>query len=316
MRIWLDTDIGTDVDDALALGYILRHPDLDLVGVSTVFGDLTIRNDIVHRVIELANTGIAAEPVPVVSGLTVPLTEGRHGLLFGHEGREILEDPTPILRIETEPGGEAGRAARVDDMAAAIDQAQPDRIVAIGPLTNLGALADAGVDLPPVTAMGGKFDLDKPSGLSDRRPEWNWYCDPVAVEHVLALGDRLDAVILPAEVTFQTGLDDAQLDRLAAGDPLNQTLAALCREWLRAQDEDHDFDDPRVILHDPLAAAVLVEPDLCQWVDRRITVDHRGNATEHALAPDGEPAEGTLLHTACEVDAPAVSAELLRVLGV
>ncbi len=40
MRIWIDTDIGTDVDDALALAHVLRHPDLELVGVSTVFGDL------------------------------------------------------------------------------------------------------------------------------------------------------------------------------------------------------------------------------------------------------------------------------------
>lgn len=315
MRIWLDTDIGTDVDDALALAYILRHPDLDLVGVSTVFGDLTIRNAIVQRVIELARNGTAAEPVPLVSGLTVPLTEGRHGLLFGHEGREILEDPTPILRIETEPGGAAGRAARVEELAAAIDAAGPDQIVAIGPLTNLGALAEAGFDLPPVTAMGGKFDLDKPSGLSDQRPEWNWYCDPVAVDHVLALGDRLEATVLPAEVTFQTGLDDAELDRLAAGDALNRTLAALSREWLRAQDEDHDFDDPRVILHDPLAAAVLVAPELCGWVDRRITVDDRGNATEHPSAVEGGSAVGAVLRTANQVDAPAVSAELLRVLG-
>ena len=46
MRIWLDNDIGTDVDDALALAYILRHPNIELVGISTVFGDIPLRGQI------------------------------------------------------------------------------------------------------------------------------------------------------------------------------------------------------------------------------------------------------------------------------
>lgn len=306
MRIWLDTDIGTDVDDALALAYALRHPGLDLVGVSTVFGDLTIRDAIVERLLALAG----APSIPVVTGLSVPLTDGRHGLLFGHEGRAVLEGPEPKLRIETEPGGEAGTRARIDALAGALDEAKPDRVVAIGPLTNLGALAEAGVELPPLTVMGGKFDPDRPSGLSDRRAEWNWYCDPEAVRHVLAIGDRLEATVLPAEVTFQTELDTSAIDRLAGGDALNQTVAALCREWLRAQAEDFDLPDPRVALHDPLAVAVMVEPDLCTWTERTVTIDDRGNST---VLEAGDP-RGTTIRTAVTVDATTLSGELLATL--
>ncbi len=305
MRIWLDTDIGTDVDDALALAYVLRHPDLELVGVSTVFGDLAIRDAMVHRLLDLAG----ADPVPVVTGLTVPLTEGRHGLLFGHEGRALLDDPRPVLRIETEPGGEEGARSRVEAMAAAIAATAPDRLLAIGPLTNLGALAAAGVDLPPLAVMGGKFDPDRPSGLSQRRAEWNWYCDPVAVQQVLALGPRLDATVVPAEVTFQTRLEPADLDLLADGDALNRSLADLCREWLRAQAEDFDLPDPKVALHDPLAAAVMVRPELCRWADRTVTIDERGQST---LV---EPPTGTTLRAATDVDPAAARAELLTVLG-
>jgi purine nucleosidase len=339
MRIWLDTDIGTDVDDALALAYVLRHPDLELVGLSTVFGDLAIRDAIARRLLDLAG----AAPVPVVTGLSVPLTGGRHGLLFGHEGRAVLDDPRPTLRIEAEPGGAAGAAARVESLAGAIDEAAPDRVVAIGPLTNLGALTRAGFDLPPLTIMGGKFDHDQPSGpwgeASGRRPEWNWYCDPVAVQQVLGRGDGLDATVVPAEVTFRTRLDDADIDRLADGDVLDRTLAALCREWLRAQGEDFDLPDPRVALHDPLTAAVLVRPELCRWSDRTVVVDDRGRAT--VLRPDvdrrdgrdrdpvGEPVAGagppgapppgrggTTIRAAVDVDPPAVTADLLAVLGV
>ena len=305
MRIWIDTDIGTDVDDALALAYVLRHPDLDLVGVSTVFGDLTIRDAMVARLLELAGAG----PVPLMTGLGVPLTDGRHGLMFGHEGRALLDDPQPVRRIESEPGGEAGARARIEELGASIEAAAPDRLLAIGPLTNLGALARTGADLPPLTIMGGKFDPDRPSGPSEQRAEWNWYCDPVAVQEVLAIGSRLDATVVPAEVTFQTRLEPADLDLLADGDAVNRSLAALCQEWLRAQVEEFDLPDPKVALHDPLAAAVMIRPELCHWTDRTVTVDDRGQST-----PVDDPA-GATLRAATDVDPAAARAELLTVLG-
>ena len=43
MRVWIDTDVGSDVDDALTIAYVLRHPDLELAGISTVFGDVELR---------------------------------------------------------------------------------------------------------------------------------------------------------------------------------------------------------------------------------------------------------------------------------
>lgn len=307
MRLWIDTDIGTDVDDALAIAYALRHPELEVVGISTVFGDLDLRGAIVDRLLDLAQ----APPIPVVVGLSVLLTEGRHGLMFGHEGRVVLDGPDPVLRIRQEPGGPGQARARVDALASALDRARPDRVLAIGPLTNIGALARAGVDLPSLTIMGGKFDPTRPSGLSSRRAEWNWYCDPVAVQHLLAVGAGLEARVVPAEVTFRTGLADHDIDRLGRGDPLNALLAALCHEWLRAQAEDFDLPDPRVVLHDPLAAAVLVRPELCSWADRTITVDDRGQSTVL-----DQPGSGATVEAAVDVDPPAVSAEVLSVLGV
>ena len=103
---------------------------------------------------------------------------------------------------------------------------------------------------------------------------------------------------------------------MAGGNGLDQMLAALCREWLRAQEEDFQLPDPRVALHDPLTAAVIVRPDLCQWAERSVTVDKRGHAT--AVVPDvssGET-EGTMVQVAVDVDPPAARAELLDVLGV
>jgi len=53
-RIILDTDIGTDVDDALALAFALRHPEIDLAAVTTVSGDTRLRGQIAARLLALA----------------------------------------------------------------------------------------------------------------------------------------------------------------------------------------------------------------------------------------------------------------------
>lgn len=62
--------------------------------------------------------------------------------------------------------------------------------------------------------------------------------------------------------------------------PLNDLIATLCREWLRAQVEMWNVAVPKVALHDPLNTAVLVEPDLCTYQEMRVEVDERGVPSE------------------------------------
>jgi len=103
MRIWLDTDIGSDVDDALALAYVLRHPELELVGISTVFGDTELRTRITRVLLEKAG----ATAVPVISGLGLPLTPGKKGVMFGdprQEGRDVRSRRhRPVVRPRAAP---------------------------------------------------------------------------------------------------------------------------------------------------------------------------------------------------------------------
>jgi purine nucleosidase len=270
MRIWLDTDIGSDVDDALALGYLLKHPDLELVGISTVFGDLSVRGRIATELLRLADV----ESVPVLTGMAVPLTDRRHGLMFGHEGDGLLADADPV-RIQRE---ESGAPQRIEALAAELDRSAPDMVVAIGPMTNLGALAAAGVSLPPLTVMGGRLTKDELPGMSDHVGEWNWHCDPVSVQHVVG-GARDTMTVIPADVTFQTRLHRPDIERLATGDPLNRALALLCERWLVAQSDELGVEHPLVALHDPLTVAVLAEPGLCGFADQCIEVDDAGVTT-------------------------------------
>jgi len=267
MRIWIDTDIGSDVDDALALAYALRHPGLDVVGVSTVFGDIPLRTTIARRLLALAG----ADHVPVLPGLGVPSTDGKHGVMFGHEGLGLLDGPPPVMRTTNEDG-----ATRIADLVAAVERAAPEVIVGIGPLTNLAAMVRAGVTLPPLAVMGGKLTDVAIAHMTADMAEWNWFCDPVAAQVVLGAGHATPPVLVPAEVTFRTRFTDDDLTALAGGDDLAVTLARLCGHWLDHQRTGFGSTDPAVALHDPLTVAVLVNDTLCTFAPHTIRVDARG----------------------------------------
>ncbi len=294
MRVWIDTDIGSDVDDALALAYVLRHPGLELAGVSTVFGDTALRSRIARALLDRVELR-----VPVVTGLGAPRTPGRDGLLFGHEGAGLLPNASPRIRTthDPDPGG------AVDRIADALEATRPEALLAIGPLSNLAALVDADVTLPPLTIMGGHFGEGPMPGLVDGRYEWNWYCDPDAARRVLEAPHAVAPRILPAEITFRTRLEEGDVERLERAHPLGETLAELCREWLRAQVERLGARTGRIALHDPLAAATLVRDDLCRFSPLRTGLDE-------AACPTGD--EGPVhLEVARDVDPARVREHLL-----
>jgi len=310
MRIWIDTDIGSDVDDALALAYVLRHPDLSLVGISTVFGDVELRAAVARRLLTVGH----GPDVPVLAGLGVPRTAGRPGRMFGHEGEDLLEPAelagrTPWRRIEHADG--PTDAARVAALAAAFDAARPDVVLAIGPLTNLAALVRAGVELPPIAVMGGKLSDTVLPGMPSGFGEWNWFCDPDAVRIVLGARHDRPPLIVPAEVTFRTALTADDLDALAGGDALAAALARLSLRWLTLQRDGFRHSHPAVALHDPLTAAVLVQPGLCTFAERVIDPSPDG-LTDDGTAHPAAPGPGTVtVMAAVDVDPAAVRAHLM-----
>lgn len=270
MRIWIDTDIGSDVDDALAIAYVMRHPGFELCGVSTVFGDVPLRTRIAAAVLDAGD----ASSVPLLPGLGVPLTPRRRGVMFGFEGKGLFVDADPVLRVASEEGGDA----RIEAIAETLAVAAPDVVLAIGPLTNIGALIRAGVDLPPLAIMGGKLDDVMVEGMSDDIFEWNWFCDSDAAQIVIGADHAELPLVVPGEVTFQTRLDEGDVELLAAGDGLCRMLAVQCQGWLDAQRDLFNREAPYTALHDPLSAAVLVEPDLCSFGDRHIAFDPDGTS--------------------------------------
>jgi purine nucleosidase len=259
-RVWLDTDIGTDVDDVVALSLALLSPEIDLVGVSTVYGDVALRSRMVRKVLDLAGRG----DVPVYSGCTHPVLNERPIYWAGWEGDGLLAPEDAGLSARSEHA--------VDAMTAAID-ANPGEIdvVAIGPLTNLGVALMRDPTLAKrvrrFVIMGG-LHRTGPDALALRFAEHNITCDPEAASVVFRCSAPIVAVTL--DVTLQVHVTAADVEAIGAvGDPLRLALADQLRRYLKANDRDYTF------MHDPLAMAYVMRPELVTTLPCEVLVDVR-----------------------------------------
>jgi purine nucleosidase len=170
-QIILDTDIGSDVDDSLALAVLLGAHDIDLVGITTVYGDTVLRARVAKRLIRLSRFPTT---IRVHAGAQETLT-GRPVWWAGHEGRIYRDLDSEMI------DGHDGPTFLVEHVTAnpgAID------IIAIGPLTNIARAISSSAKFAPavkhLTIMGGQFDQPD--------PEHNIRSDPEAAYIVFGSG--------------------------------------------------------------------------------------------------------------------------------
>lgn len=242
MRLWIDTDVGDNPDDAVALLCARAHPAVELVGVST---------------------------------------SGRRSEWRAALARELVD-------AEVVPGDHP------DEVAERFVTAKPEALLAIGPLTNVAALAALGVGIPPLTVMGGVLvPLRHRSRL--RRVEWNFSQDPGAAAVVV---ERTGATIVPLDVTVAMRLEPAVLERLLSAAP---RLTPEIERWIAEQDEP-------VVLHDPLALLVALGEPFVAIEPRTLRVD----ATDGTLREvDGGREHAVVV----SVDAPAAVDRVLGLFG-
>ena len=274
--IILDTDIGTDVDDCLALALCLASPELKLTAVTTVYGDTRLRARLVLKL--LALRGVS--DVPVAAGAEKPLLDKVPVYWEGHEGQGIL---TP----------EDGALAPVDEHAADLIArtvlARPGEIIliAIGPLTNV---ALAMLKEPRLArALGGLVIMGGVIGgahaLHLPWTEHNFRSDPEAAQIVLASGAPM--AIVPLDITTQVRIRTVGVARLAAADtPFHAAVADQVRRYPRYKEQGWTY------LHDPLAVASVLRPELVKWESLHAVVETGGAHTAGKLLVR-PPAEGS-----------------------
>lgn len=246
--VYFDCDTG--IDDALALVYLMASPEIELVGIGTVSGNIDAKQAAVNTLDLLAMGGM--HNVPVAVGAMNPLTRPFSGgvpHIHGRNGVGNVELPHTDKRPESESAPEM-LVRLAHEHAGELD------VIAIGPLTNL-ALA---LQLDPsiaekvheVTIMGGAALV--PGNLSPVG-EANIWNDPEAA------GATMDApwqvVLVPLDVTLENIFEEDDRQALAdSPSPLNQALAEILDLYYGFYVSEYGRRSSA--LHDPLAAAIAV----------------------------------------------------------
>jgi purine nucleosidase len=244
--VYLDCDPG--IDDALAIGYLLAHPDVELALVGSVSGNTDAVTAAANARDLLALFG--RPEIPVAVGAVDFLTHSYAGgspHVHGDNGIGGVELPHSSAKYAT--GSAAEELVRL-----AHSRPGELRILAIGPLTNLALALHLDPGLPALVAdvvvMGGAALA--PGNVSPAA-EANIHNDPEAAAAVFAAD--WDVTIVPLDATMVQRFEQDDLDALLEGGPRTATLARMLGTYYGFYHQY--FGRPSSALHDPLAAAVL-----------------------------------------------------------
>lgn len=241
-KLILDTDIGTDVDDAWALALCLASPEIDLLGVTLVYADLETRAKIALKMLKLAGRA----GVPVYKGISEPMTPGLTPYWPGHEGTD-----TDFSDIE----GLSAKEGAVDFILKTVKKYPGEVVVApIGPLTNIAAAIERDPEtmrqVKRFAIMGSTYNGE---GVENAGVEHNINCDPVAAKIVYESG--IPATSVGLNVTGKVTIRRDDLAPIKAT-PFGRYLAAMTEQLYGIWGRDYAY------MHDPLAVATVIDPSL------------------------------------------------------
>jgi purine nucleosidase len=233
-KVILDTDIGTDVDDALALAVLLGSKDVDLIGITSVYGDAHLRSTIAMHLCSLLN-----RTIPTFDGENNPIS-GHEVWMSGSEGKNFkdLDSFTP------QP------TSAVDFLVKAV-VAEPDAIdvIAIGPLTNIARAIQSSHDFEKtvkrVWIMGGDF--------TQSRVEHNFKCDIDAARVVLESSIPISILDLPS--SQKTIIRMEEIEQIRNAPVFGTILYSEIMSWIEPRNQDW------TIPHDPIATLALLAPE-------------------------------------------------------
>ncbi len=301
----LDTDTGTDVDDALAIAFAVRCPELDLRAVTTVSGDTVRRARIAKKLLVLAGRE-DIEVAPGVCGDEHPQRRSE----AGHED-EMLGPWTDEMELSERDG-----------VTLLLEECAAHRyeVCTVGMQSNMAAALERdpsfAADVPRLTVMGGVF---APPKFLDQEltpaVDHNLNVDQQASLRSLNAG--MTALYVPCDVTFHTWLKSPEVDRLRAGDALCRELARQIDIWkARLDNRGRGVIPPDhvCLLHDPLAVACMTAAGRRFVQTQRMPVTvalHQGIVRTFV-----DPAAGVEAEVVTGVDAEAFAEFWLRtVLG-
>lgn len=242
-KILLDTDIGGDIDDAICLAYLLKEPQCNLVGITTVCGEPEKRAAVANAICKTVKRDI-----PIVAGLDTTL-------------QPVPVYPTPdgaaaLVNWEHDIYEKSDAPAFMYEMI----KANPHEIVllGIGSMTNIATLFNTYPDalslLKGVYVMNGYFGVEE---LPEAYYNWNSWADPLASKIVFASKVAINRAIT-LEITDRLTIGAAKAgELLPANSDLMKAVFDFGNAWLESSNT--------LTLHDPLAAVCIFHPDVCQF---------------------------------------------------
>ena len=289
-KIILDTDIGTDVDDAVALAYLLSHPECDLLGITTVTGEADKR-------------AALASVLCKAAGKDTPIYPGADAPMQGEQRQRIAQQAEVLPRWPHQSDFPKNQA--VGFLANTI-RAHPGEVtlLTVGPLTNAGMLFSEHPDVADLLAglvlMGGTFDEIGPEA---GRIEWNVAGDLLASEIVYKTPVRLHRSL---------GLNVTQKVMMSADEVREKFTAPLMRSVLDMAEIWFAGFYPFITFHDPLAAATIFEPDLCTYQQGTVRLDRDDNPGKTLWQPEGS---GSQHQVAMTVDVDRYFQHFFEIVG-
>ncbi len=274
----LDTDPG--IDDAMALLLILASPELDLLGVTTVFGNNGVAQTTANALHVLTVAG--RTDIPVVAGAGAPLARpyaSSDARVHGEDGLGNLNLPPPTAAATPWAGDAAGFI--VDTVLARPGEVT---LVAVGALTNLALALQRAPRLAEsvrrVILMGGA--VFTPGNITPVA-EANIFHDPEAARAVF--GASWPVVLVGLDVTMQCTLSEADLAEMArAGRPATDFIARIAPVYFAAY-QAVGLD--AIPLHDPSAVAYALDPTLFETRSLPLYVECEGRCAGQTIADPG-----------------------------
>lgn len=251
MKLLLDTDIGSDVDDAICLAYLLAHPQCELLGITTVTGEPERR-------------AMLASAICKAAGKEVPILPGAPKPLLGPARQPHAPQAAALDRWPHETQFPEGHA--VGYLRETIRRYPGEvTLLAIGPMTNIALLFTLDPEIPRLLKgfymMIGAFT----QGIvfTGMRYEWNALNDPHATAIVYAAHPPVHRSV-GLDVTMQVQMEAAEVrQRFQA--PLLRPVLDMAEVWFEQR--------PEVTFHDPLAAVSIFDDSVCTYERGQVEVE-------------------------------------------
>ncbi|MDX8045550.1 nucleoside hydrolase [Gracilibacillus sp. S3-1-1] len=300
-------DVDTGIDDALAITYAAHSPELNLLGITTTFGntyvDVAARNTL--NLLHL----LGKDDVPVYKGMSQMLNGDDH-----HQPATWIHGENGVGNVDMPESPKQPEAIPAHEFIISTVREYPNEVTIIT-MANHSNLARAIKQDPEIASlidevilMGGAVTTE---GNITAHAEANIYNDSEAAQFTMQSG--VSMTLIGLDVTRKTLLDKATIDTwVENGSPLAEALAGMCQFYMEAYEKEEPILKG-CPLHDPLTIGVAVEPSLVETKQMNVNVVTDGEANGQTVGTEDENGN---VKVALEVDAEKFVAHFAnRILG-